>query len=147
MIRGYFSTTGSRRRPFIHSLFEFPTLANRSLDVELLVDTGADRTSLAPLDARRLAARLGVDISALPQGDPSTGVGGPMETRTIEAVLTLDRFSTPITLTILEPRDPFLPIPSLLGRDILFRFMLIVEQRTDRVLLLAPEEARALNLP
>ena len=38
-------------------------------------------------------------------------------------------------------------IPSLLGRDILGRFALFLEERTDRVLLLTPEEADQLNLP
>ena len=47
MIRGYFSTQGSRRRPFIDAILQFPILNDRSLDVKLLVDTGADRTILS----------------------------------------------------------------------------------------------------
>jgi hypothetical protein len=50
-------------------------------------------------------------------------------------------------LTILEPQVPLLPIPSLLGRDILARFALVMEERTRRVLLLEPAEADALGLP
>lgn len=68
MIRGYFSTQGTRRRPFIDAILQFPTLNDRSLDVKLLVDTGADRTILSPLDARRLARRFALDLTTLPQG-------------------------------------------------------------------------------
>lgn len=145
MIRGHFFTRGGIWRPFVNAVFDFPSLG-RSLDVRLLVDTGADRTILAPLDARR----LGIDPRRLPLGQPSTGVGGRGTTRTIDAVLSLDSFSTPLSLTVLEPpagTTQILPIPSLLGRDIIARFALIVEQRTDRVLLLEPAEADALTLP
>ncbi len=144
MIRGYFYTAGVRRRPFVQARFDFPSL-NRSLEVPLLVDTGADRTIIAPLDANR----LGLDLSTLSMGQPSTGVGGQMNTRLVEALVTLDDFSTTLTLTILEPLPErrALPIPSLLGRDIISRFALFIEERTNRVLLLEPEEADALNIP
>jgi hypothetical protein len=147
VIRGYFSTAREQRRPFVHALLLFPSAGNRSLDVKMLVDTGADRTILAPVDARRLTARLGVDLSSLPRGGPSTAIGGRMETRTIEALIVLADFSTPLNLTILEPTPQPLPIPSLLGRDIISRFALVVEQRTNRVLLLDPQEADVLHLP
>src|SRR5919202_16117 len=62
MIRGYLSSIASRQRPFVGALFQFPTLGNRQLTVELLIDTGSDRTVLAPLDAMR----LGIDVGRLP---------------------------------------------------------------------------------
>jgi hypothetical protein len=136
---------GGRTRPFVDAVFEFPTLG-RGLRVELLVDTGADRTVLAPLDA----AKLGADLTALPAGLPSTGIGGQMPTRTIPARITLGTFSTPLALTILTSRpgaSRVLRIPSLPGRDILSPFALFVEERTGRVLLLTPDEADALPLP
>ena len=43
MIRGYFLTRGGRRRPFVQALIVSPSLS-QPLDVQLLVDTGADRT-------------------------------------------------------------------------------------------------------
>ncbi|MGH2352048.1 MAG: retropepsin-like aspartic protease [Chloroflexota bacterium] len=149
MIRGYFLTRAGRRRPFITATIELPAFG-RSLGVRLLVDTGADRTVLAPRDAGRLS-RLGVDLEMLPTGRPSTGVGGVTQTRTISAVLTLGAASIALTLPILEPpagqAAVVFPMPSLLGRDILSRFALFVEERTGRVLLLEPHEADALALP
>lgn len=147
MIRGYFLRAGRTGRPFVDASFEFPLLQTGSFEVPLLVDTGADRTILAPLDSMRLAQELGIDLGTLPKGLPSTGVGGQADTRVVETTLTLDSFSMPLTLTIIEPVLPISLIPSLLGRDLLFRFALIVEQRANRVLLLEPEEADALRLP
>lgn len=145
MIRGYFATTGTRRRPFVHAVCAFPAL-RRPFEVPLLVDTGADRTVISPLDAHRLSRALGMQLTTLAKGPPSTGIGGRMDTYIIDAVLTLGTFTTPLRLTILDPTSS-LPIPSLLGRDILSRFALFVEERTDRVLLLDPAEADALQLP
>jgi hypothetical protein len=147
MIRGYFSTRGGRRRPFIDAILQFPTLNHGTLDVKLLVDTGADRTLLSPLDARRLARSFELDLTTLPKGTPSTGVGGQSGTRTIEVVVMLDAFARPTLLTILEPAPGPLPtIPSLLGRDILSYFALFLEDRTNRVLLLETHEVDALPL-
>lgn len=139
MIRGYF-TRGAIRRPFVSAVLQFPTFNNRLYAVEFLVDTGADRTLLSPVDA----ATIDIDIPALPLASPSRGVGDrPVPTRTIEAVLTLQHFSTPLTLHIPETPNP---IPSLLGRDALSYFALFMEERTSRVLLLEPQEADALPL-
>lgn len=145
MIRGYFVQSGGPRRPFVDAIFEFPPRSG-TFEVRLPVDTGADRTILSPMDARRLGRELGFDIETLARGDPRTGVGGHMETRIIDATLTLDTFSTALSLCVLDPGSE-LRIPSLLGRDIVSRFALIVEQRADRVLLLEPQEADALHLP
>ena len=147
MIRGYFLTRGGRRRPFIDAAFQFPTISNFTFRVRLLVDTGADRTTISPLDASRLELEVRINLAVLPRGVPSAGVGGQVGTRTTEAVLTLATFSMPLTLTILEPPPGSLPpIPSLLGRDILSQFALFMEERTSRVLLLEPQEADALPL-
>ena len=144
MIRGAFVTIRGRRRPYIAANITFPTLG-RSLDVAMLVDTGADRTVLSPV----VAARLGINLAALARGQPGSGVGGQMQTRMIDAVVNLDAHSIPLTLAILEARPGQPPplIPSLLGRDILSRFALFLEERTDRVLLLEPHEAGALVFP
>ena len=40
--------------PVVDAVWRFPTLGDRSVQARLLVDTDADRTVLAPLDATRL---------------------------------------------------------------------------------------------
>ena len=148
MIRGYFSTEATRRRPFVDAVFHFPGI-DEAFEVSALVDTGADRTILSPADALRLLLDLGVDYAALDEGHPSTGVGGRARTRVVDITFSIEEFSTPLQLIILEPpatgRIP--PIPSLLGRDIISRFGLFVDQRTQQVLLLEEDEVDALNLP
>lgn len=140
MIRGYISPAGGRRRPFVDATLGIPSI-DRNLKVPFLLDTGADRTILGTIDAERLATGFGVALASLPPGVPSTGVGGQMPTRTIECVLTLDTFSLPLVLPILEDSYARLRIPSLLGRDVLSRFALYLEERTNLVLLLEPHEA------
>jgi hypothetical protein len=146
MIRGHFITTGVRQRPFVDAVFEFPG-SDRTFEVPLLFDTCADRTIISPLDTRRLARDLRIKLDSLPLGDPSMGVGGRTQTRTVETILTLDSFSTQLAVAIPEFQQIALPIPSLLGRDVISRFALVVEERMNRVLLLEPAEADALRLP
>ncbi|MBI2906261.1 MAG: retropepsin-like domain-containing protein [Chloroflexi bacterium] len=115
--------------------------------VHFLVDTGADSTLLAPRDALELR----IDLARLPANSASTGIGGRTPTVCVEAVLTLDTLTFPIALRILAPvgrrqQEALSFIPSLLGRDILSRFALFLEERTNRVLLLEPSEADALAL-
>ena len=138
----------NRRRPFIEAVFQFPTV-DEGFEVPILIDTGADRTILAPLDALRLTLQFGIDFTAFEQGLPSTGVGGQVSTRLVDVDIRLDTFSTSIQLTVLEQPEsgPISPIPSLLGRDIISRFGLFVDQRTERVLLLEDDEVNALHLP
>ena len=148
MIRGYFLTEGGRARPFVDAVFRFPSLPARPFRVPLLVDTGADRTLIGPFDAQALQREFELELGRLPRGPRSTGVGGSVDTRAIDALIQLDAFSLPLRLTILDqpPGAPLLRLPSLLGRDVLSQFALFFEERTGRVLLLEPHEADALNL-
>ncbi len=147
MIRGYFHTRGGKSRPYVPALFQFPSLENQTLETRLLVDTGADRTLLAPRDCKRLIRRFGLDLTSLATTATGTGIGGRVNMRTLEAVLTLPPFSTALTLTVLAPEPGSTPaIPSLLGRDVLSHFALFMEERTGQLLLLEPEEAREIGI-
>ena len=148
MIRGRLIGAANQQRPFVDAILQFSP-GGPSIRLPMLVDTGADRTVIAPNDARRITSILGIGISSLQRGSPSTGVGGQVATRVANVVLRLDTFSTSMTITILEPpqtgRVP--AIPSLLGRDIISQFGLFFDHQTRRVLLLDRAEVDALNLP
>jgi hypothetical protein len=154
MIQGYFSTREFQERPFIEAVFQFSVrdvaLHDLTLEVPLLVDTGADRTILSPAVALQLELQYGVNLTRLPRGRPSSGVGGRAETRDIGGSITLgDRFKIEDHLfPIIEPpaRGPIPTIPSLLGRDMLIAFGIVVHQRSGRVLLLERDEFSGLRL-
>ncbi len=141
MIRGYFSTIGTVRRPFLYCDFELRDGSDAGpVGVEFLVDTGANRTLLSPIDADN----IGIDVSKLKMGRRSVGVGGEMSTRVVESRLTTQGYSTLLTLHIPEAR---LPIPSLLGRDFMANFGLFIEERTGRVFFFDEEEINGLEIP
>ena len=140
MIRGYFSTVGTIRRPFLYCKFEFPHNPDvGTAAVELLVDTGADRTILSPIDAES----IGIDTSILDMGRRSSGIGGVTPKRVLESRITTQGYSTPMTLHIPEAREP---IPSLLGRDFMSHFALFMEERTGRVLFLDRKDLHDLEV-
>jgi predicted aspartyl protease len=146
MIRGILREELGRRRPFVTGLLEI-SAAQVAGDVAFLIDTGADSTVLAPRDT----IRLGLDLQQLPQGSPSTGIGGRTATAYADAILTLDGRQHEVRLRILAPgtqeqQRALARIPSLLGRDMLSHFALFYEERTGKVLLLEPREADALGL-
>ena len=142
MIRGYFQGPAFGARAFVSATLTFPSLGNRSLPLALLIDTGADRTVLGPDDVLRLR----VDMANLPEGLLVGGVGGSTRTRAVDAVLHMDDYSLALVLTVFLPSPRLLTMPSLLGRDVLSHFALVMEERTQRVLLLEPEEADRLAL-
>lgn len=140
MICGYFSTVGTIRRPFLYCEFEFPHNPEvGTATVELLVDTGADRTILSPVDA----ASIGIDTSRLDLGRRSSGIGGVTPTRVLESRIIVQDFATSLRLHIPEAR---LPIPSLLGGDFMSNFALFMEERTGRVMFLDQEDLNAYQL-
>lgn len=143
MIRGYFAQTRGRRVPFVPCTVQFPSLGGSRIDVPLLIDTGADHTVLSPVDA----LLVGDVWTTVPAGPMIGGIGGRIQTRMAAAVLTLGTISVASLLTIPLPRPGVPAIPSILGRDILSRFALCMEERTGRVLLLEPEETDRLSLP
>ncbi len=147
MIRGYFLDR-PRPRPYIDLIVEIPVADNRSLVVPFLIDTGADHTLLSPAEGIRLHQDLGVDLLSLPRGEPIGGVGGYMETRTIEVSMTIGSYTATIQASLTEPPTyGDLPVmPSLLGWDILREFALYIEHRTDSVLLLEREDAERVEL-
>lgn len=143
MIRGSFRRVRGIKRPYVDAIVRFPTLGSRHIAVALLVDTGADYTVLAP----NAAVALGDSAMALGSGPVTVGVGGRRETRLAPAVVLLGTTAIRLHLVIFLPTNEPTSMPSILGRDVLSRFALVIEERADRVLLLEPEESERLNWP
>ncbi len=130
MLSGYFADERGRRVPRIRCDFQFPNAPHVGTQrIELLIDTGADRTTLSG----RVAESIGLNLSALPFGGISSGIGGQTAVRVVESMISVQGYTIPFPLRILESRHP---APSILGRDFMANFALFMEERTGRVLFL-----------
>ncbi len=96
------------------------------------VDTGADRTCIAPNDL----LAYGVDFAAL-EGFPTavaSGIGGRVTLYEVPGVLSFDdgehEYLYEVTLTIPKP-DEVPPLPSLLGLDILQRWRMTYDHKAN----------------
>lgn len=154
MIRGYFrpirgETISVGKRPYLNVFIDIPDIGLSNMEVEFLVDTGADGVVLGTLEAQYLRDNFPVNFSELPVHH-SRGVGGQARIRAAQAILTMGEFSIIVEIGILEPpprpEEP-LPVPSLLGRSVISQFALVVDERTDRILLLDADEFDALEVP
>ena len=149
MLTGYFPILGNRlnRPAYLSVLVDVPAAGVAGMQVEFLIDTGADRSIIGDFDAFRMIEDYGADLTNLQVGQRTRGLGGISATLTAGATLKIGGFSKDMRLDILAPSsETYLGVPSLLGRDVLSQFALFVEERTDRVLLLEPAEADALGL-
>lgn len=149
MIRGYFRSTRRGLRPYVEVVLHIPALGIYEFEIGFLVDTGADGVMLGTLETDRLIDDFQVDLGTLPLSS-SHGVGGQARIRSVQAILSMGKFSTTVEIGIMEPPprgETVRPIPSLLGRSVISRFGLIVDERTDRILLLDADEFDALDIP
>ena len=142
MIFGYFQPNRHGvTRPYIDLDVELHMPVDARLEVTFVVDTGADRTLLSPFVAQRLYSEFDFDIRSLSRGPSLTGIGGQATTRQVGATLNLGRQWTRMpTLIVDAPPGPN-SMPSLLGRDIIDDFALLIERHRERVLLLDDAEA------
>jgi len=137
-----------QKRPLVEIGLIFAVAPQKRLPVLFVVDTGADHSLLGTLDVGKLGS-VGIAPSQLAVGAPSVGVGGTMPTRFL-APVTFDfgAAAPPLTLPQLvatEPRLVLPPIPSLLGRDVLRHFALLVDEGRDAVLLFTRTEVDRLR--
>ena len=120
---GRFGDTSGR--PYLEARIVFPGLGVAG-HISFLVDTGADRTIIHPIDG----ARIGVDYGKLVWSASAVGVGGRTVKQAPERALVV--FSQPDKAlyvyeldVLIVPQDNVatsMRIPSLLGRDILDRW-------------------------
>lgn len=151
MIRGRFVTqNGGVKRPIVNANLVFPGPKHPPFFVRFIVDTGADSTTLGTVEVAKLQPTCNIDPLSLPAGPPSIGVGGMMNVRIMpNPKIDLGFGTSPISLPFLivsEPNPNVPPIPSLLGRDVLSHFVLLMDEQNNKIRLLDRGEANQLLL-
>jgi Retroviral aspartyl protease len=130
MLEGRFG--GASGAPYIQAHVSFPRLRLRGV-LWLLVDTGADVTVLMPRDI----LRLGVDFRLLTNVTASQGIGGIArgyhETATISFYDRRFMYSYALKIELAAPISHNTRLPSLLGRDILQQWRLIVDKPENEI--------------
>ena len=128
MIEGWFDARG---RPYVAALVILPRLQIPPRQMEFLVDTGADETSLHPKDGN------GIPYHDLRHADYSDGVGGPATYYSEQAIIVFEDSSGAHVyfqpIGIAEPTDYNLSIPSLLGQDILRHWRIIHDRPANQL--------------
>ncbi len=125
MLQGWYEeVTG---RPYLKGRLFLPRLQVRQ-DLDFIVDTGADSTVLMPGDG--LSA--GLDYSMLRGTTTSLGLGGASESFVEPALLAFLEVERSLCvysmqLEICRPSSEIMHVPSLLGRDILGRWLMVFD--------------------
>lgn len=115
-----------------------------NVPTELLVDTGASRTTLLDKDAMY----FGINYGKLRRSDQDmSGIGGSVETYVIDdSVLHLGGYNIKTPVFVLkhplekvnrEERIKILRFPSILGRDVINKFKLVFDKEMNEILLKA----------
>ena len=131
MIEGRFGdTTG---RPYIEGRLAIPRLDIFG-DVSFIVDTGADKTVLMPLDCNRLK----LDYSTLITPTQTVGIGGLSMDFCEPAILAFvdDGLGLCVyeeIINIATPHQDIDHIPSLLGRDIIDNWRLSYDKSNSHL--------------
>jgi hypothetical protein len=113
---------------------------------EFLVDSGADRTVFSAY----LLKRLGFPITAISEGQILQGIGGVGESVVVLTVVELTRDDggeVHMRGEFAAFTDPVATDLSILGRDILNHFDVILSRRRDEVLLLATNHEYRVDPP
>ena len=145
-IYGYFDERYEPPAPFIRT-----TLISRTLKlehaIELHIDTGAAASILLDKDVKRLK----IDISKLRTAERDLiGIGGMLKTQIIEDAILIFRSADgsptieKLRLLVgthdssklsLKEREAILKLPSLLGRDVIYRFKLMIDELRNQIYL------------
>lgn len=117
---------------------------NDFVNEPFLVDSGADCSVFTP----RLLSRLAVDESGLTLGGTLHGLGGESESVFLEAILQFaasDETNVTVHGKFRAATGPSNLDVSILGRDVLGNFDVIVSRRRNEVLLLASNHTYAVT--
>jgi Retroviral aspartyl protease len=130
MLHGRFGDTSGA--PYLEAHISFPRLRLRGF-VSFLIDTGADGTILMPADSKKLR----MDFSSLRNPTTSEGIGGISKGYNERGVISFsDRrhiYTYVIKMEIAGPTVHNHRFPSLLGRDILKQWRLIIDTAKNRI--------------
>lgn len=130
MLEGRFGNTSGA--PYIEARISFSRLRVRGL-VSFLVDTGADGTVLMPVDSKK----LGIDFRSLRHPTKSDGIGGVAKGFNEIGLLSFsDRryiYSYRLQIEISEPTPHNHRFPSLLGRDIIDQWRLVMNSSQNQL--------------
>ena len=127
MIRGWFDEA---ERPFVNAEIYLPRL-RFSKRIPFLVDTGADRTALHPVDCGEIPYTLLGDLSE------SRGIGGSSRYhRELARIYFWDRERSCFqayeqVIGIAEPTETNGWVPSLVGQDIIGRWRVVHDRPTN----------------
>lgn len=130
--------------PYVRALLICPGLNLRE-HIEFFIDSGASRTTILDNDA----IRLGINLEQLERSKVgTTGIGGVVDTYLIHQATLIFRTSTGIheesfdRLFILKHKsrskreeERIKRIPSLLGRDFINRYSLLLNKKGDIVVI------------
>ena len=130
MLEGKFGRASGA--PYIEAHVSFPRLRLRGF-ISFLIDTGADGTVLMPTDS----GKLGVDFRLLTNPTASQGIGGIARGYHETAVVSFSGrryiYSYAIQIEISALLADNSRLPSLLGRDILGRWRLVVDRPDNEI--------------
>jgi hypothetical protein len=130
MLEGRFARASGA--PYIQAHVSFPRLRLRGF-LWLLIDTGADVSVLMPRDSKR----LNIDFHALRNSTESQGIGGIARAYQETAAISFyDRhyiYSYNIRIEVAAQLAHNSSIPSLLGRDILGQWRVIVDKPENEI--------------
>ena len=121
MLTGRFGDTSGR--PYIEGRLSLPRLGIAA-NVSFLIDTGADRSVLMPLDG----TRINLDYSCLENETRCTGIGGSSVAFHESGVISFSDgiaiYMYEVGLLIPKPKRGTMKTPSVLGRDVLNRLVI-----------------------
>ena len=136
MIQGHFDLRG---RPHVNAYIAIPDLLLTLKPITLLLDTGADRTSIQPSGA----TTLGINTRDLTPTGISIGIGGYARYATIPAFIAFEERPWPwrktrlvyfrTELNIAMPDRSSRDLPSLLGRDIIDRCRILYDKAQGKL--------------
>ena len=119
-----------RKRPYVACRLYIPRL-RVSGEIAFLLDTGSDRTSLHPLDARS----INVPSDWLSGAIETRGVGGTSPYFREYAQMAFDDGDRVqvygIDIRIAQPNENNAGLPSLLGRDVFNRWRIVYDPTND----------------